>query len=199
MPIQCLRGVAVLSSFPKGLVSISVFRTFAFPKRSIYFATLLRFLPWLHLFALSRLRDGSPTTRQPRILKRSSQRDNMAERERHVAAACTECSTNCQTDTTTPTVGGSCPRRDFISVRQPHKTSPTERRPRTTRKKLSEFQRQTLPMTLSLRGVRRVFCPTESISGEIDGKLEEKARPATNNFFTPKLERVFRFDKTWIH
>ena len=35
MPIRCLRGVAAFSSFPKGLVSISIFRTSAFPKRSI--------------------------------------------------------------------------------------------------------------------------------------------------------------------
>ncbi len=77
MPVRCLRGVAVLSSFPKGLVSISVFQTFAFPKRSIYFATLLQFLPWLHLFALGRLRDGSPTTRQPRILKQLLQRNTI--------------------------------------------------------------------------------------------------------------------------
>ena len=75
MPIRCLRGMAVLSSFPKGLVAISVFQTFAFPKRSVHSATLLQFLPWLPLFALGRLRDGSPTTRQPRILKRLLQRD----------------------------------------------------------------------------------------------------------------------------
>ncbi len=76
MPIRCLWGVAVLSPFPKGLASISVFRMSDFPKRSIFLATLLRLLPQLNLFALGRLRDGFPTTRQPRMLKRSLQCDN---------------------------------------------------------------------------------------------------------------------------
>ncbi len=39
-------------------------------------ATLLRLLRRLNLFAPGRLRDGSSSTRRPRMLKRSLQRDN---------------------------------------------------------------------------------------------------------------------------
>ncbi len=62
--------------FRKALFHFLLFQTSDFPKRSIFLATLLQLLPRLNLFALGRLRDSSPTTRQPRMLKRSLQRDN---------------------------------------------------------------------------------------------------------------------------
>ncbi len=76
MPIRCLRGVAAFSSFPKGLVSISIFRTSAFLKRSISLQHCCSSCRGFNLFAAGHLRAHSSATRQPWMLKRSLQHDN---------------------------------------------------------------------------------------------------------------------------